>query len=167
MRKSPKSPKEPFSWTPVWVSSRYVLKYSTWLWHRGSDRKNAETLNDPLTSFQTGYPCWCHGGAWCIPLIWHLPEINWFINWLQQLPPYSPSVMDCCWTSSIRLSLPISSETWARSLTRSKLYCWLWAGITRLKQRSHLCAPPANRWHEHLHVDQRSRGASSPCLPLP
>lgn len=32
MRRSPKSPKGPFSWTPVWAWFRYALKYSSHLW---------------------------------------------------------------------------------------------------------------------------------------
>lgn len=51
-RRSPKSPKEPFSWTPAWVWFRYVDTLLTSL----------VTCNPQC---QTGCPVWCCGSPGC------------------------------------------------------------------------------------------------------
>lgn len=53
-RKSPKSPKEPFSWTPAWVWFRYVLVLCS-----------CRPRLPEIPQCQTGCPAWCCGSPGC------------------------------------------------------------------------------------------------------
>lgn len=53
MRRSPKNPKEPFSWTPVWVWFRYALKESI-SGTKASGRFTPVTLNKPSPALPKG-----------------------------------------------------------------------------------------------------------------